>query len=209
MKHILTTLFICLCAVFAGCSHDDADNLSGGETGGGIQPNEHAISFRAIVPQKGLIFQFAYTCKSVITVDWGDGEIEQLSPAKDMVADHKYPINKEFVVKVSTSGLTHFRLGYDWHVGDGSGYPNTNNYHPFIISDLRFGISNDLTNVVLDNISNSSIYLPQTVSSVYIEFCTNLKQVKVGDLEICNGECKSVMWNYSGWAISNNKEDKL
>lgn len=193
MKHILNTLFICLCAVFAGCSHNDADNLAGG-TGGGIQPNEHAISFRAIVPQEGLIFQFAYTCKSVITVDWGDGEIEQLSPAKDYLVGHKYPINREFVVKVSTSGLIDFRLGYDWYVGDGSGYPNTNNYHPFIISDLRFGICNDLEDVSLYNISNSSIYLPQTVRYVYIEFCTNLKLVKVGDREICNGQCDKVKW---------------
>lgn len=208
MKHILTTLFISLCAIFAGCSHNDADNLAGG-TGGGIQPNEHAISFRVIVPQEGLIFEFAYASKSVITVDWGDGEIELLPPTKDMVAEHKYPINKEFVVKVSTSGLIDFELGYDYHVGDGSGYPNKDNYHPFIISNLRFGISNDLEDVRLFNISNSTIYLPQTVRYVYIAYCANLKQVKVGDLEICNGECHFVKWQYSGWSISNNKEEKL
>lgn len=127
MKDILTTLFISLCAVFAGCSHDDADNLAGGETGGGRKLGENIIEFKV---QRDAKYNYdadwnVYSEKTPVAwVDWGDGNKEDGQWRSDIagyVFGYKYNDDNVHTVKfystnpfyLSMEGnFTDLKMGY-------------------------------------------------------------------------------------------------
>jgi len=172
MKQLRFFYYLFTAILFSGMmlSCDDTNSLDDDENGSSSGTNNlksGQIEIKAIPENKTNKISFFLTAKKV-TIDWGDGRVDELTPngvSKEFI--HEYPNQNFQTIKVNTEGMTYF-------------YSNSNsldNYNNFggAFQELRFGSCPELKRIDCYD---------EILTVLDVSKCTALTDLNCGDNQL-------------------------